>query len=212
MNGTGEVVLTSGETGIEGDGLLTLADCTIRGSGRVNVSVTNAGTLFADSASGDLDLEGSVALTTNSVLAVNLDGSNFSQSGRLDFELPISLNGELKIVVGDNFSAAMGAQRLIIVAPEIISTFAEIDQLMAQSLTNGFVFDVVYNPTDVSVVVTDIFLLADINLDGQVNLLDVQPFVELITSGQFQREGDLNGDGQVNLLDVAPFVNLLTGG
>ena len=144
-------------------------------------------------------------VTPTGVLVVKL-------SGRLDFELPISLNGELKIVVGDNFSAAMGAQRQIIVAPEIISTFAEIDQLMAQSLTNGFVFDVVYNPTDVSVVVTDIFLLADINLDGQVNLLDVQPFVELITSGQFQREGDLNGDGQVNLLDVAPFVNLLTGG
>lgn len=54
-------------------------------------------------------------------------------------------------------------------------------------------------------------LLGDVNLDGQVNLLDVQPFVDLLTTGIFQAEADINQDGVVDLLDVAPFVDLLSG-
>ena len=61
------------------------------------------------------------------------------------------------------------------------------------------------------VVIVDLpFLLGDINLDGDVNLLDVQPFVDLLQSGEFQIEGDFTGDGVVNLLDVNGFVQLLT--
>ena len=51
----------------------------------------------------------------------------------------------------------------------------------------------------------------DVNLDGQVNLLDVAPFVDLISSGQFQQEADVNCDGEVNLLDVSPLIQLLSG-
>ena len=54
-------------------------------------------------------------------------------------------------------------------------------------------------------------ILGDVNQDGAVNLLDVNPFVELLTNGQFQAEGDINQDGAVNLLDVDPFVDILTG-
>ena len=53
-------------------------------------------------------------------------------------------------------------------------------------------------------------LLGDVNRDGATNLLDVQPFVDLILSGEFQVEGDTNFDGAVNLEDVAPFVALLS--
>ncbi len=55
-------------------------------------------------------------------------------------------------------------------------------------------------------------LKGDVNLDGIVDLLDVSPFVALLTGGGFQAEADLNCDGIVDLLDVSPFVNLLTGG
>lgn len=55
-------------------------------------------------------------------------------------------------------------------------------------------------------------VLGDVNLDGVVNLLDVQPFVNLLVSGGYQIQADINQDGVVNLLDVAPFVDLLTGG
>ena len=53
-------------------------------------------------------------------------------------------------------------------------------------------------------------LLGDVNLDGVVNLLDVAPFVALLSDGIFQAEGDINGDGLVNLLDVTLFVDLLS--
>lgn len=55
-------------------------------------------------------------------------------------------------------------------------------------------------------------LLGDINCDGAVDLLDVAPFVELISSGEFSPKGDFDSDGAVNLLDVAPFVNAIAGG
>ena len=53
-------------------------------------------------------------------------------------------------------------------------------------------------------------LLGDINCDGVVDLLDVAPFVDLITNGGFSTKADINLDGVVDLLDVAPFINLLT--
>ena len=52
----------------------------------------------------------------------------------------------------------------------------------------------------------------DVNQDGEVDLLDVAPFVDLVTGGAFQCEGDINDDGEVDLLDVAGFVAILTGG
>ena len=55
-------------------------------------------------------------------------------------------------------------------------------------------------------------LLGDVNGDGAINLLDVQPFVDALSSGEFICEADLNQDGFVNLLDVQPFVDLLSGG
>ena len=53
-------------------------------------------------------------------------------------------------------------------------------------------------------------LLADVNCDGSVNLLDVGPFIELISSGGFLDKADMNEDGSVNLLDVGPFVDALS--
>ncbi len=56
-----------------------------------------------------------------------------------------------------------------------------------------------------------VFVIGDVNQDGAVDLLDVSPFVDVLTSGQIQAEADINQDGTVNLLDVSPFVTLLTG-
>lgn len=53
----------------------------------------------------------------------------------------------------------------------------------------------------------------DINGDGNVDLLDVTPFVNLLSGGGgYSCAADINLDGAVDLLDVTPFVNLLSGG
>lgn len=53
-------------------------------------------------------------------------------------------------------------------------------------------------------------LLGDINCDGIVDLLDVQPFVNLLTNGEFAAKADFDGDEMVTLLDVSMFVAALT--
>ena len=56
------------------------------------------------------------------------------------------------------------------------------------------------------------FLNGDVNQDGDVNLLDVQPFIDVLTGGVYLFEADVNCDAAVNLLDVGPFVELISGG
>lgn len=60
--------------------------------------------------------------------------------------------------------------------------------------------------------VIEAFVLGDVNCDGVVNLLDVDPFVDLISVGGYFEKADINEDGVLNLLDVGPFVALLSGG
>ncbi len=56
-------------------------------------------------------------------------------------------------------------------------------------------------------------VLGDVNQDEVLDLLDVAPFVNLLSGGQgcTPLQADVNQDGLVNLLDVGPFVGLLSG-
>lgn len=55
-------------------------------------------------------------------------------------------------------------------------------------------------------------LLGDVNGDGEVNGLDVDPFVDVLLNGPYQVEADMNEDLEVNGLDVDPFVAAVVGG
>ena len=54
--------------------------------------------------------------------------------------------------------------------------------------------------------------LGDLNCDSEINLLDVAPFVDVLTSGDYVAKADVNQDGIVDLLDIVPFVDLLSAG
>jgi hypothetical protein len=54
-------------------------------------------------------------------------------------------------------------------------------------------------------------LPGDMNLDGEVNGLDVEPFVYALLNEPFNLRADMNGDGAVSGLDVDPFVAVLLG-
>ena len=56
----------------------------------------------------------------------------------------------------------------------------------------------------------DLILRGDINCDGEVNLLDVTPFVAALANGDFSEKADMNQDGQVDLLDIEDFVFALS--
>ena len=51
----------------------------------------------------------------------------------------------------------------------------------------------------------------DANCDGVVNLLDIAPFVELISSSTYSAKVDFDRNGEMNLLDVGPFIEALSG-
>jgi hypothetical protein len=54
-------------------------------------------------------------------------------------------------------------------------------------------------------------MAGDVNLDGTVNGLDVDPFVDRLLNGPYQTQADMNGDGLINGLDVNPFVATVVG-
>ncbi len=62
----------------------------------------------------------------------------------------------------------------------------------------------------VTLLINQCILYGDVNRDGIVDLLDVSPFVNLISNGQYQTEADVNQDGDLNLLDVSIFAQILS--
>ena len=63
--------------------------------------------------------------------------------------------------------------------------------------TNDFVIQVTVN--------------GDVNSDCKIDLLDVGPFVDALSSGDYSLAADINQDGLLNLLDVGHFVALISG-
>ena len=52
----------------------------------------------------------------------------------------------------------------------------------------------------------------DMNCDGDVNALDIEPFLDLLFGGGRPCEtctGDVNGDGSIDALDIEPFLDCL---
>ena len=55
------------------------------------------------------------------------------------------------------------------------------------------------------------FLLGDVNIVGEVTFLDIAPFIDLLSSQEFQAEADIDRDGSITFLDIAPFIDILSG-
>ena len=120
---------------------------------------------------------------------VNITGTQFILNGRLLDAL----------VVGESFTIA-----------EPIET---ITGILADGSSFSFGGNGValsgFSP-DATVTLTLSLTLGDVNRDGEVNFLDISPFIALLSAGDFQEEADIDGNGVVNFLDIAPFINLLT--
>ena len=80
----------------------------------------------------------------------------------------------------------------------------------AGKIDNLRIYNFNMSPADIAVLSQP--LIGDVNFDGAVDLLDVEPFIEVISTGVYQIEADCNEDGAVNLLDIDPFIKILSGG
>ena len=54
------------------------------------------------------------------------------------------------------------------------------------------------------------FLLGDCNRSGQVDFLDISPFVSILATDEYLPEADINLDNTVGFLDIQPFILLLS--
>lgn len=188
-----------------GDTNFTNANFTMFGSGDVNnVFTSGSSNLLLDGFEVSIEIEGAgFVVFTDAIQAVSNNNSDLGGFG--------------------NTSAGFG---LLLVANEAFETYDLLSDLEPVSgagvIVNGVphqttggnlrFFDIIGDVTISAAVKLDCFSLGDLNQDGSVNLLDVGPFVDALTSGIFICEADLNEDGDVNLLDVEPFVQLLGGG
>ena len=56
-----------------------------------------------------------------------------------------------------------------------------------------------------------VVLLGDCDQDGDVDFLDIAPFISILSTNAFLEEADINQDGAVTFLDIAGFIAILAG-
>ena len=136
----------------------------------------------------------------------------------LDGVIQLAIHPDATIAAGTTFDVLTSSNAILIeptFSLEVLVQELSSDGLLTLfDATNSFSVSLVDPFTTRITALEDFeyeFLIGDVNLDGQVNLLDVSPFVELLSDGTFQLEADTNQDGIVNLLDVASFIDLVAG-
>lgn len=185
-----------------------LGEGTAKFYGQVEPGLTTDSLSFA----GNVELESTAELKMQ--IGGSIPGVSYDQ---LLVGGDISLAGDLSIEIVNNYTPVAGQEYTLIEIDELRSNvFNGLGQgAVVQTVGN---LDLVINyfggdGNDITVVaVPRNALLGDVNLDGVVDLLDVGPFVILLSNNVFQTEADVNQDGIVSLLDVGPFVAILSGG
>lgn len=212
-------VAGTSRNGVENDGEITLNQFILgRITDRLNFRVEgfraayNSGQQY-----GFVDQVVTIDAPDNPDFAIPYDTSGTIFLYRLDFnDLHFEvLGGEEAIffLIADPIAGEAGDFELVLSNSTQHTDFLDVSFDEFGMLPFSDFFDTPLTSIAVTVVCGDGKLtLGDVNQDGLVNLLDVEPFVMQLSNGTFQAEADINQDGIVNLLDVGPFVALLTGG
>jgi|GEM_PF-6691984 len=243
FGGRGEILLSGGGLLEVNDTLKVWPDGYIdmdEGTMRVNhLDLTDAehgsvnfflGRIEANQISGDLEnFQGTLAPVKNGQGAVTLDGnySQFSQAvleiemsginratvhDRLDVTGAVNLDGILHIVIDPGFFPTIGETITIMTHAARVGEFADV-------VVDGSVaFNVIYNDTNVQLLVTDADIAGDLDLDGDVDGNDHAVLVTCF-EGPLGGDGlddpclraDLNGDGGIDLRDFQILQSVFTG-
>ena len=177
--------------------------------------------LITDDSTGVTTIDGDWNFNSGS-LAIELGGSfdgggdkSQSEFDWIDVTGDVTLAGNLDVQLVNGYQIPQNESfEIMNIAGALTGTFAGLDEGDLVGVFGGVELFISYVGGDGNNIVlfsSEQILLGDANLDGVVNLLDVQPFIELISMSGFQSEADCNQDGVVNLLDVEPFIAILSG-
>ena len=192
----------------------------------INGTLTGNATVAADlsvefdsnmSPSGSFETSGFFNLHQDATLNIDIAGTTpGTDFDRIVVGEAAHFDGNLNVNLDPMFQPQDGQEFLIVQIDTNSSTGsfngmpegAIVDQIGGVDLMISYVGG---DGNDVVLTAIQSLLIGDVNMDGIVDLLDVEPFIALITSGDYLEEADTNYDGVVSLLDVASFVALLTG-
>ena len=195
----------------------------------VNISGGELGVLFDANSGSEVNISGGfVGFAFNALpgSVVNVSGGRVSNFFNAFSGSEVNISGGTFEV---GFSAFAGSEvnllgtRFFIDGLELDTlqpgeAFTITDQGVSLSgvLADGeqFSFNLDFFDPGASITVTTVpntVLLGDVNLDGVVNFLDIQPFIERLTGLTFQFEADINRDGVVSFFDIQLFIDILSG-
>lgn len=192
----------------------------------LDVATSNPGVIaFTGAKTFDFD----IALTIDSSVVIGPRwGDAFGPAGALTADAIIGLDA-FTVVAGDGILTSntgtgpfldlgydVGANAFLFacIGWEVVGTGTTeilIDELTDEVVHDGMQLEPDFGSATFFVSPALPEVLGDINGDGLVTLLDVQPLIDLIVSGEYEGEGDVNQDGVVDLMDIAPFISLLQG-
>ena len=211
LEGGGTIRFTDSESGIRTDntGVLTNVDNTIRGAGSIGttfstLSINNQGTIVAEG--GTLSLTRTALDNTDGLVNVLLDGTDFSNSGSLDFSGSVDLNGTLGLVVGALLDAEAGDTFRVLEATSLGGS--QFDSINFEA-AGAFDFDVIYGADFVDVEVLSVDpgpfnIFGDFDLDGDVDADDIDFYSGNVdfefAQGEFAQLNQ-NSDGLITLAD-----------
>ena len=181
--------------------------------------VNSAGVVTPGQDAADSTVINGDFLQQGGVLAIGVGGPVVAvETDFCDVNGNATLGGELELSLIDGFVPERNQTFTVLNANDLSGFFENVsDNQRLETVDQKGSFLVRYGPTSPNpnqIILSDYlpnFILGDVNDDGVVNLLDVGPFIDVLTNGPFSLAADINMDGQVNLLDVGPFVALLTG-
>ena len=180
------------------------------------ISVSFAlGLLTGATSPGDVSLS---LVTPGSPGTISGTSTSFNQLAN-----SLMLGGDLNII--DAFGVAGGSQTIDLSAIELAPAdfnSVEVTQVgdvitVSGSFSLNETLNLPVGPTPLIVSGTFVasgevpvsIILGDVDTDGLVTVSDIQPFIAILATGEFQGEADINQNGVVNFLDISPFIDIL---
>jgi len=207
----GNTRINSGTT-VTGNGTLTNGNggsMTLdHGLSLAQADLYNSGSLRLDDGIGHVIARSFEQSGNASNWIIQLAGENPGDHDQLLLIQDADLAGRLTLQLTNGYNPQLGDDfQVLNAAGNINGTF---NAFTVPVLPGGLVWHIGELYTTGTIIIGEC-LQGDVNHDGVVDSLDIQPFVDLLSGGGFQCEADINKDLVVDSLDIQPLVDLIAG-